>query len=99
MKKTLAILITTFSLSLGLTPGFTGISGNLVIEAAAHPGGPVSAAGGLCVLLRRLPPGGGYLCRPGEVEPHEPAQHRTQRHFLRRPLHRRLRRHHLARPL
>lgn len=38
MKKTLAILITTFSLSLGLTPGFTGISGNLVIEAAAHPG-------------------------------------------------------------
>ena len=38
MKKTLAILITTFSLSLGLTPGFIGISGNLVIEAAAHPG-------------------------------------------------------------
>ena len=51
------------------------------------------------VLLRRLSPGGGYLCRPGEVEPHEPAQHRPQRHFLRRPLHRRLCRHHLARPL
>ena len=32
MKKPLAVLITAFSLSLGLTPAFTGISGNLIIE-------------------------------------------------------------------
>ena len=38
MKKTLAVLITACSLSLGLTPALTGISGNLVIEAEAHPG-------------------------------------------------------------
>ena len=35
MKKTLAVLITACSLSLGLTPALTGISGNLVIEAEA----------------------------------------------------------------
>lgn len=38
MKKPLAVLITAFSLSLGLTPAFTGISGNLIIEAEAHQG-------------------------------------------------------------
>ena len=38
MKKPLAVLITAFSLSLGFTPAFTGISGNLVIEAEAHQG-------------------------------------------------------------
>lgn len=38
MKKPLAILITAFSLSLGLAPTFTGVSGNLVLEAQAHPG-------------------------------------------------------------
>ena len=35
MKKPLAVLITAFSLSLGLTPAFIGISGNLIIEAEA----------------------------------------------------------------
>lgn len=38
MKKPLAVLITAFSLSLGLTPAFIGISGNLIIEAEAHQG-------------------------------------------------------------
>lgn len=38
MKKPLAVLITAFRLSLGLTPAFTGISGNLIIEAEAHQG-------------------------------------------------------------
>lgn len=32
MKKPLAVLITAFSLSLGLTPAFIGISGNLIID-------------------------------------------------------------------
>ena len=54
MKKTLAILITTFSLSLGLTPGFTGISGNLVIEAAAHPG-RTDANGGKRKIPQQIP--------------------------------------------
>lgn len=38
MKKTLAVLITACSLSLGLTPAFTAVPGNLVIEAEAHQG-------------------------------------------------------------
>ena len=46
MKKPLAVLITAFSLSLGLTPAFTGISGNLIIEAEAHQGR--TDANGVC---------------------------------------------------
>lgn len=38
MKKPGIVLITVFSLSLGLTPAFIGISGNLIIEAEAHQG-------------------------------------------------------------
>ena len=41
MKKPLAVLITAFSLSLGLTPAFTGISGNLIIEAEAQKQQPL----------------------------------------------------------
>ena len=35
MKKPLAVLITAFSLSLGLTPAFTGISESITITAEA----------------------------------------------------------------
>lgn len=38
MKKPLAILVTAFSLSLGLAPALGQIPGDLVLEAQAHPG-------------------------------------------------------------
>lgn len=38
MKKPLAILVTAFSLSLGLAPALGQIPGDLVLEAHAHPG-------------------------------------------------------------
>lgn len=50
MKKPLAVLITAFSLSLGLTPAFTGISGNLIIEAEAHQG-RTDANGGHDIMI------------------------------------------------